>query len=133
MLPSRIVPVVLLADDSPDVRKITKLLLELEGCFVIEASHGREAVDAALVSRPDLILLDIEMPVMNGLEVARHLRSNEAMNSTPMVAVTASNDKRLVAIEAGCDECITKPPLPDRIKRILSRYIHRYDLERPAA
>src|SRR5262245_8338172 len=65
ILPSRVVPRVLMADDSLDVREITKLLLEREGCLVIEASDGREAVDAALVSRPDLILLDIEMPVMN--------------------------------------------------------------------
>jgi CheY-like chemotaxis protein len=116
-------PIVLVADDNPDVRELTKLLLEFEGCVVIEAADGREAVQVALVSTLDLILLDIQMPLMDGLEVARELRRNDSTRSIPIIAVTANDDVRRETIAAGCNACLAKPLLPDAIGKILTKYL----------
>jgi CheY-like chemotaxis protein len=121
VVPSK--PIVLVADDNPDIRELTKLLLEFEGCVVIEAADGREAVQAALVSTPDLILLDIQMPLMDGLEVARELRRSDSVRSIPIIAVTANDDVRRETIAAGCDACLSKPLLPDTIEKILTNYL----------
>jgi CheY-like chemotaxis protein len=116
-------PTVLIADDNADVRELTKLFLEFEGCAVIEAGDGRDAVRAALVSTPDLILLDIQMPLMDGLEAARQLRRNNSVRNVPIVAVTANDDIQREAIAAGCNACLSKPLLPDTIVNILTNYL----------
>jgi CheY-like chemotaxis protein len=102
---------------------MTKFMLEMEGCFVIEAADGMEALDAARASFPALILLDIHMPLMDGFEVARQLRKNSSTRKIPIVAVTAGHYTRKEAIEAGCDDCLAKPLLPDAIKNVLRTYI----------
>ena len=115
------------------MRELTKLLLQVEGCFVIEATNGLEAIETALVSRPDLILLDIQMPLMDGLQVTRVLRQNAFLRNVPIVAVTASDDKRRAAIKAGCDDCLSKPLLRDAINDLLARYLQNPDQERLVA
>jgi len=119
-------PIVLIAEDNPDVREMTKYLLEMEGCFVIEAADGMEAIEQALVAMPHLILLDIRMPLMDGLEVARRLRQSSGTRDIPILAVTASHEKRREAIEAGCDNCVCKPLLPESIRKLLTNYIRDF-------
>jgi chemosensory pili system protein ChpA (sensor histidine kinase/response regulator) len=115
-------PVVLLAEDNSDIRQLTRLLLESEGCRVIEAADGMEAVQAAECSVPDLILVDIEMPILDGLEVTRHLRQNDCTRQIPILAVTASHERRREALEAGCNAFLRKPLLLEGIRDLLSRY-----------
>jgi CheY-like chemotaxis protein len=126
-------PVVLIADDNPGVREITKLLLELKDCFVLEATDGVEAIEAARATAPDIALIDIHMPAIDGLEVARRLRQQHSLRHVPLIAVTASNDKFVEAIAAGCNECLTKPLLLDGIEKLLTKYLGHLDRRRSAA
>ena len=118
-----LVPIVLVCDDNADMREIAKMLLRTEGCLVIEAQDGREAVEVARASHPDLILLDLEMPGVDGFDAARELRRIDVTRSTPIVAVTASDGRRREAIDAGCNDCLTKPLLYDNIKHLLTHYV----------
>jgi len=118
-------PVVLIAEDHQDIRQVTKLLLEMEGCSAIEAANGLEALQAALSFQVDLILMDIDMPVMDGLEAARCLRHNDCTREIPIVAVTShDNQTRQEAIEAGCDDFLEKPLMPAVLRDALARYVN---------
>jgi CheY-like chemotaxis protein len=117
-------PVVLIVDDDPDLRTATKLLLESEGCSAIEAMNGLEAVRIALVQLPDLILMDLNMPIMDGIEATRLLRRLDFVRMVPIVVVTGeTREKRREAIEAGCNDCIEKPLSPEVFRQTLSKYV----------
>jgi two-component system, sensor histidine kinase and response regulator len=120
-----IIPVVLIAEDHQDIRQVTKLLLQTEGCCAIEAANGLEAFQTALTVKIHLILMDIDMPIMDGLEATRCLRRNDFTCSVPIVAVT-SNDKqrRQEALEAGCNEFIEKPLIPAVLRNALAKYVY---------
>jgi CheY-like chemotaxis protein len=118
-------PVVLIAEDHQDIRQVTKLLLEMEGCSAIEAANGLEALQAALRFELDLILMDIDMPVMDGLEAARCLRHNDCTRGIPIVAVTShDNQTRQEAIKAGCDDFLEKPLMPAVLRDALAKYVN---------
>ena len=117
-------PVVLIVDDDPTARAVTKLLLEREGCLAIEAPDGLEAIRIALAQRPDLILMDINMPIMDGIEATRLLRHMDVVHMVPIVAVTGETpEKWREAIEAGCNDCLAKPVLPEVFRHALSKYV----------
>jgi CheY-like chemotaxis protein len=118
-------PVVLIAEDHQDIREATKLLLEMEGYSAIEAANGLEALQAALSFNVHLILMDIDMPIMNGLEAARCLRHNDCTRRIPIVAVTSQdNQTRQEAIEAGCDDFLEKPLMPAVLRDALAKYVN---------
>jgi CheY-like chemotaxis protein len=120
-----VLPVVLIAEDHEDVRHVTKLLLEMEGCSAIEAANGLEAFQAAISLKPHLILMDIDMPIMDGLEATRCLRQNEYTRAVPIVAVTADDkERRQEAIEAGCNEFLEKPLMLTMIRDALAKYVN---------
>jgi CheY-like chemotaxis protein len=120
-----VIPVVLIAEDHQDTRQVTKLLLEMEGCSAIEAANGLEAVQAALSLKLNLILMDIDMPIMDGLEAARCLRQNDCTRGIPIVAVTADdNQRRQEAIEAGCNDFLEKPLMPPMLRDALAKYVN---------
>src|SRR5688572_22498778 len=101
---------VLVAEDETDLRKMMKILLELHGFDVIEAADGYEAVEKAVDESPDLILMDIAMPVMSGLDSARTIRLHEELDSVPIVAITAYGDfYDIRARDAGCTDVLHKP------------------------
>jgi signal transduction histidine kinase len=102
---------VLLVDDNVDARETLRDILELDGCTVFEAGDGLDALVVAERERPDVVLLDIGLPGVDGYEVARHLRAHPVTASTHIVAITGYGqeaDKRKAA-EAGCDDHLTKP------------------------
>src|SRR6476620_5764068 len=108
---------VLLAEDETDLRKMMKILLELHGYDVIEAADGYEAVEKAVEEEPDLILMDIAMPVMDGIDSTRTIRRHEGLRNVPIVAVTAYGDfYSQRARKAGCDDVIQKPIDFSRLK-----------------
>jgi CheY-like chemotaxis protein len=120
-----LIPVVLIAEDHQDIRQVTKLLLEMEGCSAIEAANGLEALQAALRWRLHLILMDIDMPIMDGLEAARCLRQNDCTRGVPIVAVTShDNQRRQEAIEAGCNDFLEKPLMPAMLRDALAKYVN---------
>lgn len=112
-------PVILVAEDHLDSRDALKTLLEAVGYSVVEANDGREAVALALESHPSLILMDLMMPEMNGLDATRMLRQQEEMRDVPIIALTALEGVRESALEAGCDDYVTKPvDLPNFLRKL---------------
>lgn len=102
---------ILIADDYDDNRELLRLILLPEGYRVREARDGRECVGAALADPPDLLLVDLSMPVLDGWGVLRELRDAAATRGLPLVAVTAfaSEQDRRRALDAGFDAFISKP------------------------
>jgi PAS domain S-box-containing protein len=102
---------ILIAEDYPDIRNILSLLLSSSGYEIIEAENGRAVVDKAISEQPDLILMDMSMPVLSGWEATRLIKSNPKTSHIPVIALTAHALKgdRERAWEAGCDGFITKP------------------------
>jgi signal transduction histidine kinase len=116
---------ILIVDDEDTNRRLLALLLEADGYAVIEAKGGRQALELARQNPPDLVLLDVLMPEMDGYEVARSLKAQEATRAVPIVMVTALHDRdsRLRALEAGAEEFVSKPvdrwELRVRVKNLL--------------
>jgi len=104
-------PTVLVVDDNADTRLVVRWMLERWGYRVLEACNGREAVEAVVGSRPDLVLMDLSMPEVDGYEAIRSIRGREESASLPVIAVTAFDraDARDGAAEAGCDYYLSKP------------------------
>lgn len=103
------------------------MTLRARGYELVEAVDGEEALDMALRQRPDLIIMDIQLPKMNGLEVTRKLRQTPAFNHIPIIAITAyamKGDKEK-AIDAGCDAYLPKPintrQLPGLVTKMLEQ------------
>ncbi len=101
----------LVVEDHPDSREILTHLLEFKGFAVSGAEHGGEGVEKALKEKPNLILMDILMPKMDGKEATRMIRSNPETQDIPIVATTVLyRDLEIRScIEAGCNDCLVKP------------------------
>ena len=117
---------ILIAEDTEDIRHLVKFMLELKGCQVLEAAHGKEAVELAPQHKPDLILMDLRMPVLDGLEATRRLRQIPETKNIPIVALSAHCEDGWhgAAIAAGCDDCIMKPIEDQVLAEILSRFLN---------
>ena len=119
--PARIV----VADDSPASLDILKTRLASQGYDVVTATDGQEALDAVLSHRPDLILLDVMMPRLDGFEVCRRLKADPTLPFIPIILVTAKDDTRdiVAGLDSGADEYLTKPvdhaALTARVRSIL--------------
>ena len=115
---------VLIADDEAPIREILKIYCEKEGFDVIEAADGAEAILKVQSEKPDIIILDIMMPVLDGLEVCKQVRK---MSDIPIIMLTAKDDDddRILGLEIGADDYITKPfgmmEMISRIKAVLRR------------
>ena len=116
---------ILLVDDYEDALDIYREYLVYRGYRVIVARNGREAIDMAERHRPDLILLDLRMPGLSGLEVIKVLRRDRGMQQCPIVALTAHalDAERVEALRAGFDEVIAKPCLPDELAEAVGRIL----------
>jgi CheY-like chemotaxis protein len=118
-------PLILLVDDYEDALDIYGVYLQHTGFDVVFGRNGEEAVAAARAYRPDLILLDLRMPVMSGTDALHALRGDPTFASVPIVALTAHalEDERLRALAAGFNEVVTKPCLPDDLVVIVTRLL----------
>ena len=105
---------ILVVEDQEDNRQILRDLLGNAGYELIEAENGEEALAAVARQRPDLILMDIQMPVMDGYEATRRIRTNPDLKSVPIIAVTSSAlaGDESKALAAGCDGYVSKPYSP---------------------
>ena len=117
----------LLVEDSEDNRFMLRRLLEMGGYQVVEAVNGPEAVRIAEQGRPHLILMDLSLPIIDGLAATRKIRQMPKLANVPIIAVSAHDraDFHTQALEAGCDGYITKPidfnKLEDLITRLLAK------------
>jgi CheY-like chemotaxis protein len=100
---------ILVAEDHLDSRDALRALLEAFGYRVVEAVNGRQAIAVALECRPDLILMDIMMPELDGFEATRELRRHDSTSLTPIIAVTAMEGAQHLALQAGANDFVRKP------------------------
>ncbi len=115
---------ILIADDNAQNLYLARFLLERGGYRICEAPNGREAVAAALRERPALVLMDIQMPGMDGLEATRRIKAEDG--APPVVALTAKvmTGDREAILAAGCDGYIQKPIDPDSFVSRVEAYLH---------
>jgi CheY-like chemotaxis protein len=118
---------ILVVEDYEDTSLTMRLALEDKGYRIVEASDGASAVEAAERERPDFILMDMNLPVMDGLDATRRIRSNPELKDTIVVAVTAHSDQdyRSRALSAGCNAFITKPIDFDFLNDLLTNLLPR--------
>lgn len=115
---------ILIADDEAQIREILRIYFEKEGFEVIEAEDGAAAILKVQSEKPDILLLDIMMPVLDGIEVCKQVRK---MSDLPIIMVTAKDDDddRIAGLEIGADDYITKPfnssEVVARVKAVLRR------------
>jgi two-component system cell cycle response regulator DivK len=116
---------VLVVEDFEDTRYLMRMELEKRGYRVVEAVDGAEGVAKALAERPNIILMDIGLPVLDGIAATRELRQREEMRETLIVALTAHHETeyRANALSAGCDAYLTKPIDFDWLIDLLSRLL----------
>ena len=120
-------PLVLVADDDPDILNLVTLRLERDGYEVVGATDGARALEQAFERPPDLALIDVSMPKLDGYEVAQRLRSRDATKTIPIILLTARAQDSDVArgVEAGADDYVKKPfsttDLRSRVQAALGR------------
>lgn len=115
---------VLIAEDHADIRSMTKFMVESCGYNVVEARDGYEAFEEAKETHPDLILMDIAMPLMNGITAATLIRNSGVCDDVPIVAVTAYGREYVnTAEEFGFDGILLKPIGIDDIRDLLGQYL----------
>jgi two-component system cell cycle response regulator DivK len=116
---------VLVVDDFADNREMYSEYLSFSGYDVIEAKNGKEAIEAARERLPDIIIMDLSLPVMDGWEATRRLKADDRTRGIPVVALTghalAGHSKG--AKEAGCDSFLAKPCLPDQLVTEIRRML----------
>ena len=112
---------VLVAEDDEDIRLMMVTLLRLKGYKTAEARDGQETLDVARVLRPDVILMDLQLPRLNGFAVARFVRQTEALRGVPIIVVSAHDPAkhRNLALAAGCNAYVQKPIDFDSLDGIL--------------
>ena len=120
-------PVVLVAEDDEDILAMVVFDLEDEGYEVLTARDGDAAIALALERRPDLVLLDVAMPGLDGYEVTRRLRAEKSTSGTPVVLLTARAQVRdvILGFEAGANDYVTKPFRPEELRTRLQAALGR--------
>ncbi len=118
---------VLIVEDNPQNMRLIEMVLRAKDYILLKATDGEEALNIAAREQPELIIMDIQLPKMNGLEVTRKLRANPSFSHTPIIGVTAyamKGDRERV-IESGCDIYLSKPintrELPEVVAEMLSQ------------
>jgi two-component system cell cycle response regulator DivK len=116
---------ILVVEDQEDNRQIVRDLLTATDYKIIEAGNGKDAVTAALEELPDLILMDIQLPIMNGYDAIRRIRATPALQGIPIIAVTsyALSGEEEKARAAGCDYVVAKPYSPRQLLTAIRRLL----------
>jgi two-component system cell cycle response regulator DivK len=114
---------VLVVEDYEDTREMMRLMIEQHGYAVLEAAGPYEAIEKATEFHPDLILMDIGLPLMDGLSTAEVINGNEGLADIPIVAVTAYHDVKSQVMKAGCTGVLYKPVDPTKLKLVLDTHL----------
>lgn len=121
---------ILIVDDMLTLRQPARVTLERAGYVVTEASNGQEALKELAQSRPDLILLDLLMPIMNGVEVLKHVRADATLDDVPVIVLTAVASKWQMShyIELGATDYLLKPFTPATLLERVSLVLRKNEL-----
>lgn len=116
---------VLVVEDQEDNMQILRDVLSSAGYAMVEAVDGPKALEAVATRRPDLILMDIQIPIIDGYEVTRRIKADSNLKSIPIIAVTshALGDGELKARSAGCDDFVAKPYSPRQLLTKIRQYL----------
>ena len=117
---------ILVVDDFDDTRLLLRTWLERRGFRVVEAENGIQAINQAETESPDLIIMDMQMPQLDGLSATRRIRTIKSMSSVPIVAVSAygADQFREQALAAGCNEYVSTPFEPATLEGIIRALVH---------
>ena len=124
---------ILIVEDDPKNMNVVAMALRPHGYTLLEATDGEEAIEIALRDTPDLILLDMQLPKMSGLEMTRKLREMPAFSHIPIIALTAyamKGDKEKF-IEAGCDAYLSKPINTRELPRVIAEILSGQQIDNP--
>ena len=116
---------ILIVEDNPENMRLLEMTLRARGYTLLKATDGEKALDIAMRKRPDLIIMDIQLPKMNGLEVTKKLRETPAFSHTPIIGVTAyamKGDKEKV-IASGCDVYLSKPINTGELPKVIAKML----------
>jgi len=122
---------ILLVDDEPDILEILSFNLSNEGYKIFTAENGKEALDVAVKQLPDLIILDVMMPIMDGVETCERLRMDKRFKDTLIMFLSARGEdySQVAAFESGADDYVTKPIKPrilnSKVKAMLRRFVNQ--------
>ena len=118
---------IMLVEDSENIRHSMTTVLRMKGYRVVEAADGLQAVERAPREKPDLILMDLNMPVLDGWEATRRLRRLDETRDTPIIGLSADCEEgwREEAIDAGCDDCLPKPVDARTLNKTLTQFLRR--------
>jgi two-component system cell cycle response regulator DivK len=122
---------IMVVEDFEDNRFMMRRLLEMSGYRVVEAVNGEQAVELAQRERPHLILMDLSLPLLDGLAATRRIRQHEELKRVPIIAVSAhdTSDFHADALAAGCNDYVTKPIDFEQLESLLSRLLPADDAE----
>jgi two-component system cell cycle response regulator DivK len=123
--------IVMVVEDFEDNRFMMRRLLEMSGYRVVEAVNGEQAVEVARRERPHLILMDLSLPILDGLAATRRIRQHEELRRVPIIAVSAhdTSDFHADALAAGCNDYVTKPIDFEQLESLLSRLLPEEDAQ----
>jgi len=118
-------PVVLVADDEEDIKVVLRMFLEAVGYEVVTAFDGLDALEQIKSAKPDVVLMDIMMPVIDGIEVVRQMKATPGIRDIPVVMLTAAAQSDMVerAIQAGAADYIVKPFEPETVQRAIEKVL----------
>lgn len=118
-------PLILVADDEEDIKIVLEMYLQTVGCEVVTSYDGLDAVERVKERRPDLVLMDIMMPVIDGIEAVRQIKALPEMKDLPIVMLSAASQGDLVqrALESGATDFISKPFEPEHVYSVIKRYL----------
>jgi CheY-like chemotaxis protein len=118
-------PVVLVADDEEDIKVVLRMFLEAVGYEVVTAFDGLDALEQIKSTKPDVVLMDIMMPVIDGIEVVRQMKATPGIRDIPVVMLTAAAQSDMVerAIQAGAADYIVKPFEPETVQRAIEKVL----------
>jgi two-component system, cell cycle response regulator DivK len=116
---------VMIVEDYDDTRLLLRRALEAQGYRALEAINGQEAVDLSMREHPDLILMDLDLPILDGIAATEHIRQQPGMTAVPIIAVTAypMSYTRVKAFAKGCDGYVAKPIDFTDLLELLRRYL----------
>jgi CheY-like chemotaxis protein len=116
-------PRVLVVDDDPAILEVLgEFVSDDLGLVAVQANNGAVALEAVAAARPDLVLLDLRMPILDGFEACRRLKADPTTRAIPVVAVSADGNRR-AALACGCDDFVAKPFDLDAIERVVRRWL----------
>lgn len=118
---------ILVVDDEPTIVRLMEFILARQGHEMIVAVNGEEALEKIKSQHPDLVLLDIMMPRIDGYEVAQRLRADPATAALPIIMLSAKAQDEDIrkGVEVGVDEYVTKPFTPDHLVQVVTKYLDR--------